>query len=126
MAAGPEGFKYYLETVNNVNADQPMDLTAYLFDSGLIARGRPCLGVSVEHSKGKQALWVTMGEKDEFVCVAPARVEGDEIVWDRDDLITPFRGSTKERLAPFINQVPTRIPLLDVIIPEPRDHPDKI
>lgn len=118
-------FNYFLETVNNGSADQPEDLMAYIFESGLIVRGMPVFGVMRNEYRGKQALWVTKGA-DEFVCVAPAKVDGDQVIWERDNLITPFRPGTKIRLATFINQIPERIPITAVTIPEPKDHLDKI
>lgn len=118
-------FNYFLETVNNGSTDQPEDLMGYIFESGFIVRGRPVFGVVPDEFKGRQALWVTRDE-DEFVCVAPAKVEGDQVVWEKNNLVTPFRPFTVQRLKPLIDQVPERIPLAKVTIPESKNHPDKV
>lgn len=124
MAEAEPKFEYFLETVNNGAVEEVSDTMAYLFESGQIARGVPHLGVVPDQFKGRQALWVTRGTDTIFV--APATVEGDEVVVDKNRLITPFRTSVLAQRKPYIDIIPSRIALTEVTIPDPVDHPDKI
>lgn len=115
-------FVFYLETVvkpdpEQVHAAADIDRDVYQFESGHDAVGRPVLGVV----PGSKVVWITLEDGQTSVGVMTARQEGDKLIIDKNNLITPvLMGRAWEMNTPFMklyNQIPHEVPMSSVVIP---------